>query len=421
MRQLGLLFLFISVGCGDGQGQVPTPDGGNDSGSRFRMDGQIPLPDFLFPDGSGSDADVAPTGADRCESAPSLSLATGSAVVASSTAALDNEYGISIRCGLGSSLAGPQRYQRVALDASSVYRFDLTPEFDSYLMVITSCGPEAINADCTSDGSSGDLLGPIPAGTTGKMFFFPPATSEYLIVVESVSVEQRGDFVLNVREVGEPINGRCPNAELVTFNDGLISIDGSTAGAINQFPETPISCSTGHTFRGPQVYYSVDLEASQWYRFELTPEFPAGLYVTKDAACDPELLVEECASERGTVLPLVAAGETASTVFRPEEDGAFLVAVDSQEITQAGDFELAIETFSPPDNMVCESSELITLVNGQANVAGDTSGYFNDTGASRFLWGAVPVARPTIVLSGYLVGRILSHRSLADLRRDHGR
>ena len=92
-----------------------------------------------------------------------------------------------------------------------------------------------------------------------------------------------------------------------------------------------VSCGTGLTFNGPQLYYRVTLSAGKWYRLALQAEFAAALYVANgNTPCTGDALKDDCASVNGTVV--LASGAptapgTTATAFRPPVGGEYTVAL----------------------------------------------------------------------------------------------
>ena len=158
-------------------------------------------------------------------------------------------------------------------------------------------------------------------------------------------------------------------------------MQGSTLGAKNEFLGLP-RCGLGLSLEGPQLYYSVELEAGSWYRFGLAPEFAATLLIAASAGgCKPENLEADCSGLTGSVLPLVAAGQSASAAFSPLASGSYLLVVESPDLTAAGSFSLELEKFSPPGNMICAAATPLPWSGPSASVSASTQGYLNDLGS----------------------------------------
>jgi hypothetical protein len=354
--------------------------------------------EWRFPDsGTGRDrgrGDIVAWGSDRCAGASTLLLTDHKVTVQGTTVGASNEYGTGVRCGEATALAGPQRYYKLTLSESSVYRVTFKPDFDAVLYLVSDCSTNIINADCGSSGQSGDFTGPVAAGTTATLTFVPSAGGDYLLAVDSAGASATGTFQLTVEEFTSMANGICDAATPLPLVGGATSVQGTTLGAKNEFAKQ-ITCRLGLDFDGPQVYYSVALQAKTWYRVSLATDFSASLYVFNSAAgCKPVNIEADCGGRTGTVLPLVPAGVTRATAFSPPVDGTYVVAVDSSSPGAAGRFTLSIEAFTPQAAMTCETAPPLAFIQGKASAAGDTSRLLNDLGAHVSCGGTPPLIAP---------------------------
>ena len=375
MRRTGTLLLLSAVAAAacsetpqrsDALPDRGRPDGGRDGRPREAGDFQ---------------ADLVGLGSDRCLGAPGTSLGVGKLELQGTTAGASNEYGNGVRCGESGGLAGPQRYYRLELEQGLTYRFELRPSFEAALLLAASCGLNAMNADCGSQGSSGDFVGSVPAGGSGTITFTAPVTGSYRLAVDSASSAAQGPFTLLLEGFAAPANGQCSQAQPLTLTGAKLSVEGNTLGSRNEFPGQ-LHCGLGVTLDGPQVYYTVSLNAGSWYRFGLAPTFPATLLVASTAAeCQAPNLEVDCGGLTGTVLPLVAAGSSAGAVFSPPVSGGYLLAVTSLEAKAAGSFTLEVESFTPPGNMTCAAASPLAFSGGSTTATGTTQGYLNDRGA----------------------------------------
>jgi hypothetical protein len=379
VRRTTTAFVVASALALAGCREVPRrSDGGSDGpGIRLvdaRRDRAAPeRGDLLAPDL------VAP-GSDRCAGAAPLALVGGKAQVKGSTVAAANEFGSAIRCGEPSPLVGPQRYHRLAMSQGMTYRIELKPEFAATLYVAASCAQNAINTDCGSGGATGALLR-VAAGASGVVFFAPPASGDHRIAVDSAAASDAGGYLLGVEELAAPPHATCTAAKPIALFGGKLNVQDTTLGAKNEF-EQQIHCKLPPALAGPQVYYSVDLQAGQWYRITLEPEFAATLWVASAAAgCKPANLEVDCGGRMGTVLPGVPAGGKGGAAFLPLASASYLVAVDSAAADARGSFTLAIENMTPADASTCQTAKVLNLVAGQASAQGDTAAALNDLGA----------------------------------------
>lgn len=353
------------------------------------------LPPFAFPEaGDVVNLEPPPAGSDQCTGAIAVTLTAGKALVNGTTSGAVNEFGDKVRCGETAALSGPQRYYKLPMTAGSTYRLQLKPQFDAALYLFGECSQTLINVDCASDGATGLFSGTVTQGSTETFFFEPPATGTYFIAVDSANASAAGAFELQVEQIAAASHGACAAAAELKLTGGKVTVLGSTLGAKNEF-STQITCNTGLTFKGPQVYYKVALATGSWYRIALAPQFPASLYLANSkGACKAANVEADCGSITGTVLPVVAQGTTGATAFSPLASGDYLVVVDSLDATEAGAFALTLETFTPPDNMVCGAAKPLKLTSGQASVSGSTASLLNDLGAHVSCGKGAPLVAP---------------------------
>ena len=339
-------------------------------------------PPFKWPDaGDQGSPDAAPSTTDRCIGAKALSFTGGKATVSGSTAKAANEFGNAIRCGEPTPLAGPQQYYKVAMKKGTTYRVELEPQFSAAFYVFSDCSKNIINTDCTSGGATGVFSGVAATGKVTTATFTSPATGTFRLAVDSATDKLAGAFKLTVTEVSTPTHGACYTPKSLTLVGGKVSLKGTTLGSKNENSKQ-IRCGLGVDFDGPQVYYSVKLQAATWYRLALTPDFAASLYVFNAAGtCKAANIEADCGGISGTVLPLVSKGEAGATAFRPLSSGTYIVAVDALDPKAWGDFGLAIEAFTPPGNMTCGQATVLTLTGGKVNVKSSTATLLNDLGA----------------------------------------
>ena len=327
---------------------------------------------------------------DRCVGASNVTLVGGKATVTGKTDGAQNEYASAIRCGGKIPLVGPQRYFKVDLTQGKYYRFTLTPQFKGAIYIFSECSQNIINSDCSSGGKGGDLAGPVTsAGQTATLTFTPDGTGTYYLGVDSATIADAGAFSLSIEELAAPTNATCKTAQALTLSSGSVAVKGSTLAAANEFSSL-VSCGLGINFSGPQIYYTVPLTKGLWYRFSLSPDFSAALWLANaKGSCQYSNINIDCGGIGGSVLPLVAKGKTGQVAFSPLMSGDYIVAVDSLSLLDQGNFTLKVETFTPTTNMVCAGAGKVTLTNGKGSVKGTTIGAINDLGA-HVTCGALP-------------------------------
>jgi hypothetical protein len=325
--------------------------------------------------------DLGPPGIDRCEGGQQLAFVGGSATVSGDTGPAVNEFGQAIRCGGPVPYVGPQHYYRVQLKEGYSYRFRVQATFEAVTFLVPACSANAINADCGSNGASGDAVGPVPTGAVATLVFTATSSGDHVFAIDSLSLDQKGSYLLHAEEFAPPSNGQCQTAQALQTSGSQLTIEGSTLAAKNEFLQQ-ISCGMGLSFDGPQVYYALQLAQGSWYRFSLSADFTAGLYLFKGAAgCVEGNVNVDCSTFGGTVLPEVLPGQVLQTAFSPTVTGAHVLAVDSIQPDQSGDFTVVVESYSPPGNMVCSAAEGLPIKDGVGTVVGSTASFLNDQGA----------------------------------------
>jgi hypothetical protein len=319
----------------------------------------------------------APTN-DTCTTATPLSFTAGKATVKGTTKGAANENGSSIDCTGSSDFVGPQVYYSFTAQASKGYKISLSPSFASYLYVYTqgACGAlaSAINAACGSNGADGDVVGPISA--SGTMLFKPVNAGTYIIAVDSSSASNLGDFDLTVEELDPPANQTCAAATPVSFTNGKLTIQGTTAFGSDEFPGV-VNCGKSSPFDGPQAYYSYSATAGSNYWVQLNSTFDNAYLYVFSGACTGANIQASCSSgTSGAVLGPVNTGSKAIYLKAPAA-GTFTLAVDS-DLTGAndefGDFTVNVEEFTTATNATCAAAQQITLTNNSAQVSGFTVG-----------------------------------------------
>ena len=171
---------------------------------------------------------------------------------------------------------------------------------------------------------------------------------------------------------------RCGGGGFLDLKSGDLTVQGSTKQLSNQYGGA-IRCGGAESFAGPQRYYAANLDEEKTYRFTLSPAFDAVFYIA--SACGEDIINADCSSGGATGATLaVAAGQTASLIFRPRATGPYELAVDAVEATAEGDFSLRVEVFAAPAAASCQTPEVLTLQNGAASVSDTTLGARNEFG-----------------------------------------
>ncbi len=236
-------------------------------------DGPVVPPDGPIVFDTISHPDLGPVDNATCAKAAFVPLVNGKAQITGSTKGATNEYGTAINCGsLTSTYNGAQRYYKFSLKGGTNYRFTFADSYSNERMyIVRACGIPAINADCGSHGKTGATT----VGTENDLFFTPPATGDYIVVLDAVSTSSQssGSFTLTVQPYTLPTNTTCSAATALTLTGGKVTVKGSTAGSQNEFG-TQINCgSVMRVFSAPQVYYTLPMTVGMSYRISLKPQF----------------------------------------------------------------------------------------------------------------------------------------------------
>jgi hypothetical protein len=138
----------------------------------------------------------------RCLDAQQIWLVPGETVVTDTTADATNEYGFGVNCqddpafleSLWNSMAGPQLYYALDLEAGETYTFS-APMTDLYIFPEHACGePWSISYSCRGEGDGAFMErwgGPLP--------FTPETSGTYILAVDSRTPEEGGDFELSIQ------------------------------------------------------------------------------------------------------------------------------------------------------------------------------------------------------------------------------
>jgi hypothetical protein len=347
-------------------------DGTSTSTTSGAGDFQLGVEEFKAPDNSA------------CSKAEAIKLSGGKIKLVGTTEGAKNEFGTGINCGSTSSaFPGNQVYYKVALTGGKTYLFSFTPlySFGRIYIFRTTCTEMAINADCSSDGATGDVMTSSGfKGNTSLVQFAPTSSGTYTVAVDSSSANYSGAFELAVEEFKPPTNGACAAASPVALSGGKATIKGSTFGSKNEFGEQ-IKCGSTSA-DGPQVYYKLGLTPGQTYKFALKPSFSAKLYLFGDH-CDPTKIDVDCSSGGASgEYGYFFSSSTSPPIYFKATSSAHKLAVDSSGDNYFGPFDLDIDEFTPAVNGACAAPQTVTLGSGTTTINGDTTAIPNEFGTA---------------------------------------
>ncbi|MBW2732013.1 MAG: hypothetical protein JRH20_06435 [Deltaproteobacteria bacterium] len=147
---------------------------------------------------------------------------------------------------------------------------------------------------------------------------------------------------------------------MLDLQAGPLAVEGDTSSMSNEYGGS-IRCGGGEGLVGPQLYYSLQLEAGRAYRLKLEPSFDASVYLF--SSCNIDVINADCSQDdgAGARLPMVRAGEVGTLVFWPDASGFYEVAVDSLDAALSGSFVLTVEAFEAAAESRCEQARDVVL------------------------------------------------------------
>lgn len=329
-------------------------------------------------------AEFTPPSNGVCAGAQEIVLSGGHGVVSASTNGVLDEFATLACKGTGqtstTTMDGPQLYYKFAAQKDQWYRVTLDPSFTAYAYVFTktTCAAAAIQADCQSQGLSGEASSSVSSRKPEAIYFKAPATADVFVAVDSTSPTTAGDFTLTIDALPTAQNGTCSNAAALTLTGGKTTVQGDTAPGLTPDQFASLQCKgTGSTIAttldGPQAYYKFAGKAGQWYRITLTPTFTAYMYAFTQAACTAAAIGVDCQSQGVTG---EASGSVSSWIpelmhFQAASAGDVYVAVDSTLDSYFGTFFLDVEEIVAPANDVCANAEPLSFAGGSASATGE--------------------------------------------------
>jgi len=373
---LVLAALLCAGGCSDDDG-TETP-GGVDKGAPpadmgvAKKDGAVKKPDSGQPKKDGS-MTTGPSNA-RCSAARLITLNNGRATVKGDTLGAKNEFGTSVNCGNAMGpWKGPQLYYKVKLTAGKTYKITMDPDKGDMSLYAfpasTACSASAINFACAAYSRD---MPDLPGGVNGKaesLLLTPKTTGAWIVAADAYDKYQVSKFTLTIAPFSRPTNYTCKAAKTVTLKSGTPTvIKGDTIGCTDEHPtlrcgQGPDKSGKQYTFRGPQLYYKVQLKKGTKYRINLNPEFSARLYLAEaSAGCGRSAMEASCSAGGGKgAVQSVGADQATDLFFTPSGAGPHLLAVDSVNPILYGPFTLTISehtvsTLTPPFTLDFDST-----------------------------------------------------------------
>ncbi|MBW2733626.1 MAG: hypothetical protein JRH20_14655 [Deltaproteobacteria bacterium] len=322
-----------------------------------------------------------------CRRAPKVTLVGGQATIEDDTSKYEDEFS-DLVCGGGAydELDGAQAYYRFDGKKDHWYRLSITPTFSAVLYVFTNsrCTEASIEADCASEGATGDLSSTTYSNLPRSFYFKAPQDGEIYVAVDSESSYADGPFTLKIQEISAPINATCANAAPLAFIDGKAITRGDIALAFSPDEFSGVGCgsSSYNHFDGPQVYYSFEATKGEAYKISLRPTAASSLYFyIFGSTCTQAAINADCSSEgvSGDVMTSSVSSPKVSTlIFVPAQSGSITIAVDTRIDSAGGAFTLSVEDYAMAPNLECTSAAPVTFTHGKATIEGDTLAMRNE-------------------------------------------
>jgi hypothetical protein len=269
---------------------------------------------------------------DVCTAADAITVpATGSVQVKGHTNAAANDVQLTASDCTGDTTDGPDVFYKADLTAGTTYTIRLDGEsgwneslyvFEDCANVATTCG-----TDMGSDSS-----------TTGvEEVTITPATSKtYYIGVSGRAATDKGLFTLTI---GQPAqNGTCTAAEPMTFSTGgKATASGFTLFGSDDVTISSSGCTSPWSTPGPDVFYSITLNANQSYTVTLKP----------DSSFDPLIYVfTNCSDPEGSCVvgqDTIGSGTAETVTVTPTTTSTYYIGVDAFTGSESGSFTLEVQ------------------------------------------------------------------------------
>jgi hypothetical protein len=324
-----------------------------------------------------------PTNGTAC-TPTAVTFTNGKATINGSTLGTTNEFGTNVDCGGSTDFDGEQAYYEFTVDATKGYKLTLSPTFSSAYMYVFQKGScavaSAINADCGSGGLSGVYTSSSASATTSRTLTFSPSNSgQYVVAVDTTFVPNAGDFTLEIEEITKPTNDTCATAAPLTLTNGEVTVNSTTGFSLDEYATLNCrdrgSSSNSSNLDGPQLYWSLAMDATKTYQITATTSFSSGyLYVFDGSkACSETNIETDCQSGGATGIGRGTISSGSGTVyFSPPASGTYKIAIDSYN--DSGDVTLKVVELAVPSNQTCATAKTLTLVNNAVTDNGVTVG-----------------------------------------------
>ncbi|MGI6393505.1 MAG: hypothetical protein ACOX2F_02040 [bacterium] len=185
---------------------------------------------------------------------------------------------------------GPNLYYKVNVPAGKLLTFRVTPESDEFnpeLSLLSGCGP--LKDECLTGNAFGNWGEPEEVSFVNSS----GAAKDYIVLLDTPMMPFNYDFIIqiDISDANIPVNDKIAGAIELS---GTGTIEGTTVGAVDDYAPEEGICK-GYNLSGPDVVYSIDLKAGEYFHIEIIPTFGASIYLLKSDDLDT------CISGGGTI------------------------------------------------------------------------------------------------------------------------
>jgi hypothetical protein len=169
-------------------------------------DGQLDSGPFTLTIESGT----PPANAVCAQAAAVTLVPTGTTITGDTSAFVTNE-NPKLSCGGKTPYTGPQLYYKVGLVGGKTYRIKVTSDFLAFFYVFASqsCKEADIEADCSSDGKTGDTMW-VNESTPLELLYTAASTGVHHVAVDSWSGAVTGKFTIDISEAAAAPTFQAP-------------------------------------------------------------------------------------------------------------------------------------------------------------------------------------------------------------------
>ncbi len=176
------------------------------------------------------------------------------------------------------------------------------------------------------------------AGEPVELSFVSPYAYLSLVLIRDAAGNQSpGTFSIQVAGPAVPANDTCQGAESITLTGGSAEIYASTMGAASDIDQ--VACLPAeYPPYGPEVIYSIDLQAGQNLSATFSGSFDGAIYLLDDCACP------NCGCVTGSDSAYIPPDEDENIGYTVLDGagGTYYIVIDSWSPYATGDFTLTV-------------------------------------------------------------------------------